>query len=261
MSPISEEQFQEAKARLRRIEAEYGVRILYAGEVGSRARGVASSDADFDVRFLFVYPVAEYLKLAEPPHEIQVRDGLWDIRGLDLKEALRQLKSGEPQTVSWLYTDPAYRNHPLFETEMKKRLEMLAPVSKLWWHLNHRATDVKAQLAKGPQATYKLLLSAAEMALGLKFLNAQEELPPLDFATLVVSVRLDEADRETLQALAKTKRESEEAAETDISQYPVVTRLLEEALALPPLNGNGIPNNVNEEDLNEFFLRWVGYER
>ena len=38
-------------AEIARIEAEQGVRVLYACESGSRAWGFASPDSDFDGRF------------------------------------------------------------------------------------------------------------------------------------------------------------------------------------------------------------------
>jgi len=43
--------------RLSAIEAEYGVRVLYACESGSRGWGFASPDSDYDVRFIYVQPL------------------------------------------------------------------------------------------------------------------------------------------------------------------------------------------------------------
>ncbi len=40
------------KERLKEIEAEHNVEILYAVESGSRAWGLASQDSDYDVRFI-----------------------------------------------------------------------------------------------------------------------------------------------------------------------------------------------------------------
>lgn len=44
--------------RLSDIETQHGVRILYACESGSRGWGFASPDSDYDVRFLYVHPLA-----------------------------------------------------------------------------------------------------------------------------------------------------------------------------------------------------------
>jgi predicted nucleotidyltransferase len=41
--------------RLSAIEEEEGVVVLYACESGSRAWGFASTDSDYDVRFLYIH--------------------------------------------------------------------------------------------------------------------------------------------------------------------------------------------------------------
>ena len=72
------------------IEEKEGVRILHAVESGSRAWGFASPDSDYDVRFVYVRPQAEYLRLDEPRDVIEWQlDEVLDINGWDLKKALR----------------------------------------------------------------------------------------------------------------------------------------------------------------------------
>ena len=48
--------------KLNEIEKKESVRILLAVESGSRAWGFASPDSDYDVRFIYVRPKAEYLR-------------------------------------------------------------------------------------------------------------------------------------------------------------------------------------------------------
>jgi hypothetical protein len=43
-------------AELHQLENSEQIRILYACESGSRARGFPSANSDFDVRFLYVHP-------------------------------------------------------------------------------------------------------------------------------------------------------------------------------------------------------------
>ena len=50
--------------KLKEIEAQENVRILHAVESGSRAWGFASPDSDYDVRFIYVRPMEEYLRLS-----------------------------------------------------------------------------------------------------------------------------------------------------------------------------------------------------
>ena len=51
--------------RLKEIESRYNVRILLAVESGSRAWGFASPDSDYDVRFIYVRPIRDYLCVNE----------------------------------------------------------------------------------------------------------------------------------------------------------------------------------------------------
>ena len=51
------------KQKLLEIEQKEKVKILLAIESGSRAWGFASPDSDYDVRFIYVRPMKEYLRL------------------------------------------------------------------------------------------------------------------------------------------------------------------------------------------------------
>ena len=58
---------QSIKERLSQIEKCENIRIIYACESGSRAWGFASPDSDYDVRFVFVRPVQDYLRVDNLP--------------------------------------------------------------------------------------------------------------------------------------------------------------------------------------------------
>ena len=51
------------QTQLRRIEEEESIKILLAVESGSRAWGFASPDSDYDVRFIYIRRMEDYLKL------------------------------------------------------------------------------------------------------------------------------------------------------------------------------------------------------
>lgn len=70
------------QARLAGIETEYGVRVLYACESGSRGWGFASPDSDYDVRFIYVHSLQWYLQVSAQRDviEIPISDEL-DING------------------------------------------------------------------------------------------------------------------------------------------------------------------------------------
>ena len=55
---------------LSEIEAVHNIKILFAVENGSRAWGMESKDSDYDVRFVFFRPVADYLSMTKPAEVI-----------------------------------------------------------------------------------------------------------------------------------------------------------------------------------------------
>ena len=75
-------------AALTQIETDHQVRILYACESGSRAWGFASTDSDYDVRFIYVHPRDGYLSVFQGRDVIELPiDNVLDINGWDLRKA------------------------------------------------------------------------------------------------------------------------------------------------------------------------------
>ena len=88
--------------QLDEIEKKEGVRILLAVESGSRAWGFASPDSDYDVRFVYVRPETDYLRIDETRDVIEWQlDEVLDINGWDLKKALRQFAKGNATLFEW----------------------------------------------------------------------------------------------------------------------------------------------------------------
>ena len=87
--PIAEHARAEIEQRLAALEAEHGIRILYACESGSRAWGFASPDSDYDVRFIYAQPLAWYLQVSPQRDVIELPiSAELDISGWELRKAL-----------------------------------------------------------------------------------------------------------------------------------------------------------------------------
>ncbi len=54
---------EEIKKELSRLERQHDIKILYAVESGSRAWGFASTDSDWDVRYLYIHRLDWYLDI------------------------------------------------------------------------------------------------------------------------------------------------------------------------------------------------------
>ena len=70
------------QTQLRRIEEEENIKILLAVESGSRAWGFASPDSDYDVRFIYIRRMEDYLKLEKVQDVIELpMDDVLDMNG------------------------------------------------------------------------------------------------------------------------------------------------------------------------------------
>lgn len=70
------------KEQLRRIEDAENIKILLAVESGSRALGFASPDSDYDVRFVYIRSLEDYLRLDAIRDVIELPiDDVLDING------------------------------------------------------------------------------------------------------------------------------------------------------------------------------------
>ena len=87
---MSEEEREIINRELARIEKEENIKILLAVESGSRAWGFASPDSDYDVRFVYIRRLEDYLRLDTIRDVIELPiDDVLDINGWDLQKTLR----------------------------------------------------------------------------------------------------------------------------------------------------------------------------
>ena len=100
--------------KLHEIEKRENCRILLAVESGSRAWGFASTDSDYDVRFIYVRDKESYLKLNRPRDviELPINDVL-DINGWDVEKTLKLLESNCFRVV---FLSHYLQDHPIRRT-------------------------------------------------------------------------------------------------------------------------------------------------
>ena len=106
--------------KLQAVEAERGVRVLYACESGSRGWGFASPDSDYDVRFVFVRPAKQYLRVTPVRDVIEEVPGpVFDVNGWDVRKALQLLAKGNATLVEWLSSPVMYRQDDRFVQRLR----------------------------------------------------------------------------------------------------------------------------------------------
>lgn len=103
------------KERLRSIEAENALTILYACESGSRGWGFPSPDSDYDVRFIYIRPSRYYLSVQEIRSDLcfPIDDSL-DLYGWDLRKVLQLIRKSNTTPFEWLQSPIVYSEQPGF---------------------------------------------------------------------------------------------------------------------------------------------------
>ena len=189
---------------LARLEKEYGIRVLYAAEAGSRARGIASERSDFDVRFLYIRPREDYLRLEGLRDVLEIPvDEVWDLAGWDLNKTLRLLHGGNTQIFEWMHSPIVYWDQG-FAGRFRQLLEKYFSAKTMaHYYLNVALGHMKR--AQGDQVKVKVYLYIAQYMLDAKYVLEKKTFPPMDFRTLTSD--LPESVREAVEELLRQKLE------------------------------------------------------
>ena len=198
--------------KLREIERDYHVEVLWAVESGSRAWGFASPDSDFDVRFLYKRPQEEYLKLNPPRDVIELPvDDTWDVSGWDLDKALKLLYKANPTLYEWMGSPICY-----WRTEFAQRIRPLmddyfSGERMLYHYLNTAITNKKTYLL-GETIQPKKLMYAIRPILACWWVMEKGSAPPVLFSDLV-DAQLPGELRPSLDRLLDLKKNGPEKME------------------------------------------------
>ncbi|NML63918.1 nucleotidyltransferase domain-containing protein [Hymenobacter sp. RP-2-7] len=172
-------------AALATLEAERGIRILYACESGSRAWGFPSPDSDYDVRFIYVQPLAWYLGLDEGPDTLNfpVDDEL-DLAGWELRKTLRLLRGSNAALFEWLQSPIVYHEALGFRARLKPLLPLAFNLKAgLHHYLGQLRRGVEEDLI-GEEVRLKRLFYALRSALAACWIRERHALPPMEFQPL-----------------------------------------------------------------------------
>src|ERR1700743_1056887 len=101
--------------KLKELEHEQKLTILYACESGSRDWVFASPDSDFDVRFIYARHINNYLSITDPRDvvELPVNEVL-DIGGWDIRKALKLFLKSNGPLYEWLQSPIVFNDKKHF---------------------------------------------------------------------------------------------------------------------------------------------------
>jgi predicted nucleotidyltransferase len=202
----------EIDARLAAIEAEHGVRVLYACESGSRGWGFASPDSDYDVRFLYVHPLPWYLQVSAGRDviELPISDEL-DINGWELRKALGLLKKGNATLIEWLDSPVVYRADEAFLDALRDAAQRTHRPERSFHHYVHMARTNYREYLRGETVRLKKYLYVLRPLLAALWIEQSRGVAPMRFAALVETIVTDAGLRAAIEQLLVAKRAAMES--------------------------------------------------
>lgn len=215
----------EIERHLAMIEAEHGVRVLFACESGSRGWGFASPDSDYDVRFLYVHPLDWYLRVSPQRDVIELPiSGDLDVNGWELRKALGLLKKGNATLIEWLDSPIVYRAEAAFLDALRRAAHLTHRPERSFYHYIHMARGNHRQYLGGEQVRLKKYLYVLRPLLAATWIERGRGLAPMRLQDLVDALIEEPALRTAIADLLAWKRRALEL------EYGVRIQVIDEYL-------------------------------
>ena len=246
--------------QLRRIEEAENIKILLAVESGSRAWGFASPDSDYDVRFIYIRRLEDYLRLdaIRDVIELPINDVL-DINGWDLQKTLRLLHKSNPTLFEW-FSSPIVYQETEFADKFRDLMMHYFSSKKTLYHYISMAEGNYREYLKGDLVRAKKYFYVLRPVLACQWILDRGTPPPMLFSELLkaeLPVELIDVVNQLLELkmnspevkLIKKISEINEYLDESIPRIKRAVRLLEDSLT-PDWN-----------ELNQLFLQsleWKG---
>lgn len=135
--------------KLHELEQSENIKILLAVESGSRAWGFASLDSDYDVRFIYIRPKNEYLKLNKNRDVIELPiNDLLDVNGWDLDKTLALLYKSNPTLFEWFSSPIVYLDTEFSDEFKRLMLHYFSSKHSLFHYISMAESNYREYLRK-----------------------------------------------------------------------------------------------------------------
>lgn len=242
------------REKLSQIEERENIRIIYACESGSRAWGFASPDSDYDVRFIFIRPVQDYLRVQELPDFIDAElNEVYDINGWDLKKFLKQLYKSNPVIFEWAGSPVVYKTSSEWKQVLELMKEFVQESSILAHYRGMAKNNVRSNFDTS-EIVLKKYLYVLRPVLACIWIMQKHSVPPTEFGRLVDEV-LPQELRYIVDELLKAKKNAGEKQKG--LRIPELDLFIEVKLNEAAAVSKNAEQEKNTQKLNELFLSLV----
>jgi len=196
---------------LKRLEKEKDITILYAVESGSRAWGFASTDSDWDVRFIYVHRPEWYLSIDDKRDNMEVMlPNDLDFAGWELRKTLKLFRKSNPPLLEWLRSPLIYLEKFSTADQMRELTKDYFNPRSCTYHYLHMAEGNYRDYLQTEMVRVKKYFYVLRPILACKWIESNGTMAPMEFQKLV-NTQIDNQDlRREIENLLERKKSGEE---------------------------------------------------
>ncbi|MEM0915921.1 MAG: nucleotidyltransferase domain-containing protein [Planctomycetota bacterium] len=202
----------EVHRRLREVEQDRDLRVLFACESGSRAWGFASNDSDFDVRFIYAYPVKSYLRLNPPTDAFDLhQDQDFDLAGWDIRKTCELLRKSNNALLEWLDSPIIYEADPDIAPRLiAMRQSCFCPKKSTYHYLSLAGGVFGKYIRDEPEPIRKKYLYVLRPLACVVYMQTHDAQPPTRFDDVLAAIDLPQDVTDAVAKLVADKKNDHE---------------------------------------------------
>jgi len=245
---------------LENLMQQYGCRLLFAGESGSRAWGLQSPDSDYDVRCIYAHPPHWYFSIEDHRETIETvfPDDI-DISGYELRKALRLFSTCNIPINEQILNPVCYGGDSVFLERIRALIPVYFNKNRALLHYTNVAVQGMAQV-QGLSIGLHRVFYVIRPLLACEWIERRSSMPPTefqklldaDFLPLPLMNEVTEIMRRKLVTVT-VDRESLQLSKDLLYWMTESLKRHQESLRLLPAG----PATVSFEPLNELFRAYI----
>lgn len=241
---------------LKRLESEHEIKILYAIESGSRAWGFASTDSDWDVRFIYAHKPEWYLSINDKKDSLEeILPNDIDLGGWEIRKALKLFNKSNPPLMEWLHSPILYLENGGFINSLRElSIDFFNPKNCLHHYL-HMAEGNYREYLQNDMVRTKKYFYVLRPILACQWIEKKNSMPPMEFDITFKEFVSEPKLKQEIEKLLTRKRSGEELNEEP--KIEIINDYLEEKILyyqelVKTFPGSKSPGN---EPLNRLFRK------
>lgn len=248
------------QTKLAQIEQSENIKILHAVESGSRAWGFESEDSDYDVRFIYIRPIEQYLSLKEKKDFIDWElNEVLDINGWDITKVLKHFYKSNATLFEWSNSPIVYKTSETWK-EIKKISEEYFSIKPCMYHYYGTAKKNYLENLTTEMVKYKKYFYVLRPILACKWIEERKSPATVCFQDLLDEM-LEKEMRPCIDLLLEQKRKMKESQTAP--RVDVVNEYIEQKLVHYDQVLRTMPEDAKKsyDQLDALFLKLLGHRQ